>query len=68
MIRILSDIFLFSAPLDAKRLKKSTPCTKIERCIDCRHPQRICNSLVVIARQFDSKRIKVLIIDKELGY
>lgn len=57
-----------AAPLDAKRLKKETPCTKLGRCIDCKHPQRICNSFVVIARQFDSERIKVIIIDEEIGY
>lgn len=57
-----------AAPLDAKSLKKDTPCAKIGRCIDCKHPQRICNSLVVIARQFDSERIRVIIVDEELGY
>lgn len=57
-----------AAPLDVKRLKKDTPCAKIGRCIDCKHPQRICNSLVVIARQFDSERIRVIIVDEELGY
>lgn len=57
-----------AAPLDAKRLNKETPCTKLGRCIDCKHPQRICNNLVVIARQFDNKRIKVIIVDEDLGY
>lgn len=57
-----------AAPLDAKRLNKETPCTKLGRCTDCKHPQRICNSFVVIARQFDCKRIKVIIVNEELGY
>lgn len=57
-----------AAPIDAKWLNKETPCTKLDKCIDFKHPQRICNSFVVIARQFDSKRIKVIIIDEELGY
>ena len=57
-----------AAPLDAKRLKKETPCTKLDRCIDCKHPQRICNSFVVIARQFDYERIKVIIINEDMGY
>ncbi|WMM23780.1 lactate utilization protein [Tissierella sp. MB52-C2] len=57
-----------AAPLDAKRLDKETPCTKLGRCIDCKHPQRICNSFVVIARQFDRERIKVIIMNEELGY
>lgn len=57
-----------SAPMDAKRLKKDTPCTKLDRCIDCKHPQRICNDLVVIASQFDRDRIKVIILNEQLGY
>jgi hypothetical protein len=57
-----------AAPLDAKRLDKETPCTKLDRCIDCKHPQRICNSFVVIARQFDRERIKVIIMNEDMGY
>lgn len=34
-----------AAPLDAKRLKKDTPCTKLGKCIDCRHEQRICKRI-----------------------
>lgn len=57
-----------AAPLDAKRLGKNTPCAKLGYCVDCKHPQRICNSFVLIARQFTKKRIKVIIINKTLGY
>lgn len=57
-----------AAPLDAKRLEKNTPCVELGYCVDCKHPQRICNSFVLIARQFIKDRIKVLIINKSLGY
>ena len=57
-----------AAPLDAKRLKKETPCTKTNSCIDCNHEQRICNSFVLIARQFIKNRIKVIIVNEILGY
>lgn len=57
-----------AAPMDAKRLKKETPCTKLNRCVDCRHPQRICNDFVLITGQFVKDRIKVIIIDMEIGY
>lgn len=56
------------APLDAIRLKKETPCTKLKHCIDCKHPQRICNDFVLITGQFQKDRIKVIIIDEKLGY
>ena len=57
-----------SAPVDAKRLGKNTPCTKLGYCVDCMHEERICNDFVVIAGQFQKNRIKILIIDENLGY
>ncbi len=57
-----------AAPHDAKRLGKSTPCTKLGKCIDCKHKQRICNDFVLITGQFIKNRIKVIIVDEPLGY
>jgi len=57
-----------AAPLDAVRLKVNTPCIKLKKCIDCNHKERICNAFVLIAGQFTKDRIKVIIINKELGY
>lgn len=57
-----------AAPLDAKRLGKETPCTKTGNCVDCSHSQRICNSFVLITRQFQKDRIKVIIVNEALGY
>ena len=57
-----------AAPLDAVRLHKDTPCTKLGKCIDCNHKQRICNGFVLITGQFIKDRIKVIIVDETLGY
>lgn len=57
-----------AAPIDAKRLNKNTPCTKIGFCVDCNHEERICNDFVVITGQFQKDRIKVLIVNDSLGY
>ena len=57
-----------AAPLDVLRLNKKAPCAKLGKCIDCHHPERICNTFSLIARQFDKNRIKVVIVDEELGY
>ena len=57
-----------AAPQDAVRLQKDTPCTRLNRCVNCRHPQRICNDFVLIAGQFIKDRIKVILVEKELGY
>ncbi|MDU4960385.1 MAG: lactate utilization protein [Sporomusaceae bacterium] len=57
-----------AAPLDAKRLGKATPCVLLNRCIDCSHKERICNDFVLITGQFVQDRIKVIIVNQELGY
>ncbi len=57
-----------AAPLDAKRLGKSTPCVSLNRCIDCNHKERICNDFVLITGQFIKDRIKVIIVNQKLGY
>lgn len=57
-----------AAPQDAKRLGKAAPCVKTGKCYDCKSKDRICNDFVVIARQFDSKRIHVIIVEGEYGY
>lgn len=57
-----------AAPLDAKRLCKDTPCTKLGTCINCHHEQRICNSFVLISGQFQKDRIKVIIVNQNLGF
>lgn len=57
-----------AAPLDAKRLGKNTPCVSLNRCIDCNHNERICNDFVLITGQFIKDRIKLIIVNQELGY
>lgn len=57
-----------AAPLDAKSLNINTPCTKLDKCIDCNHEERICNDFVLIARQFVKDRIKVIIVNQAYGY
>lgn len=58
----------YAAPLDAKRLNKDTPCTKLGYCTDCKSPNRICNDFVIIKGQFIKGRIKVVIVGDALGY
>lgn len=58
----------YSAPIDAKRLGKNTPCTTLGYCVDCKSPNRICNDFTIITGQFVKDRIKVIIVGKSLGY
>jgi L-lactate utilization protein LutB len=57
-----------AAPANNVRLSLSNPCTKVGTCIDCKSPSRICNNYVTIGRQGNKDRIKVIIVEKELGY
>lgn len=57
-----------AAPLDAIRLGKHTPCTKLNRCVDCKHEERICNDFVLIARQRVAGRIQVILVNQPYGY
>jgi L-lactate utilization protein LutB len=57
-----------SAPANAKRLNRNTPCTKLGYCMDCNSNERICNDYVLIRRQGQKGRIKVIVVGKNLGY
>lgn len=57
-----------AAPQNARRAGLRPPCVEAGRCVDCRSPERVCNSLVVIEGQSDPERMTVLVVDKELGF
>lgn len=57
-----------SAPANAMRLNKKTPCVKTGRCMDCHSPDRICSSYVKLGYQGQVNRIKVIIVEENLGY
>lgn len=58
----------YSAPANALRLHKNTPCAKTGQCQNCLSPDRICSSYVKLGYQSQMYRIKVLIIEKNIGY
>lgn len=57
-----------AAVQDAQRLGKRTPCSKTGQCHDCFSKERICNSFVRIAHQFDAARIHAIIIAGTYGF
>lgn len=57
-----------SAPLNAKRLNKKTPCVLSGKCEDCSSPERICRGTLIIDRPFTRKTTYVYVIDRALGY
>ena len=58
----------YAAPLNAIRHADfKTPCRKTSYCMDCKSPDRICNTWTITEKSYPKGRIKVLIINKDLG-
>ncbi|WP_321516020.1 lactate utilization protein [Marinifilum fragile] len=46
----------------------NVPCQKIGKCIDCSSPHRICNTWTITEKSYPKKRIKIVLINEDLGY
>jgi len=57
----------YAAPANAMRLDKKTPCVKTSYCEDCSSPDRICNTWVITEKSYPKGRVKVVLINAELG-
>jgi len=58
----------YAAPLNAIRhpgLK--TPCMKTSYCADCSSPDRICNTWTITEKSYPKGRIKVILVNQDLG-
>ncbi len=57
-----------AAPMNAIRhTGMKTPCMTTARCHDCASDDRICNAWLVLEKSFPKRRIKVLLINEDLG-
>jgi hypothetical protein len=57
-----------AAPLNARRLKRQTPCAVGElKCHDCNSPQRICNGFLTLERPMSGMEMFVLLVEEDLG-
>ncbi len=60
-----------AAPLNARRLKRKTPCAMKEemKCYDCKSPERVCNGLTVLWRKLGGvKACELVLIGQEMGF
>ncbi len=57
-----------AAPLNAKRAGFNPPCVELNKCIDCNSKERVCNYLVIIQGQTKRGRLKIYIVNKEMGF
>ena len=57
----------FAAPANSIRHGKKTPCAKTSYCMDCKSPDRICNIWTIHEKSHPKGRIKVILINEDLG-
>jgi L-lactate utilization protein LutB len=57
----------FTAPTNAMRLDKKTPCANTSYCEECKSPERICNHWTITEKSFPKGRIKIVLINQVLG-
>ena len=57
----------YVAPTNAMRLDMKTPCVKTSYCEECKSPSRICNSWTITEKSFPKGRVKIVLINQDLG-
>jgi len=57
----------YVAPTNVMRLNKKAPCAKTGRCEECKSPDRICNTWTITEKSFPKGRIKVVLMNSDLG-
>nr|WP_320014201.1 lactate utilization protein [uncultured Desulfobacter sp.] len=57
----------YVAPTNAMRLDMKTPCVKTGECSECKASARICNSWTITQKSFPPKRVKIVLINEDLG-
>ncbi|HMK43253.1 MAG TPA: lactate utilization protein [Dissulfurispiraceae bacterium] len=58
----------FVAPANVMRLDKKTPCLTTSVCQYCKSSDRICNVWTITEKAFPKHRIKVVLINEDLGF
>ena len=58
----------YAAPVNVMRLDKKSPCGKTGRCENCSSPDRICNTWTITEKSFPKKRVKIILINEDMGF
>lgn len=57
----------YTSPINAQRFCDSTPCSKTGECADCLSPQCCCAQMVATRFCFPAGKIKIVLVNDELG-
>ncbi len=66
--KAISRIKEYSAPVNTIRLNKKTPCAQSMQCEDCNSPDRICNTWTITEKSNPPQRVKIVLINSEIGF
>jgi hypothetical protein len=64
----ISRIKEYAAPVNTIRLGRNTPCAQTMQCEDCKSPERICNTWTITEKSNPPQRVKIVLINQDLGY
>ncbi|HDI59980.1 MAG TPA: lactate utilization protein [Desulfobacteraceae bacterium] len=68
LVRAMERVKNYAAPLNAIRHEGwQTPCRETGRCIDCNSRHRICNTWTITEKSYPAGRIKVILVNADLG-
>lgn len=57
-----------SAPLNAMRAGYNPPCLELKKCVDCKTKERVCFNSVTIEGQYKKDRMKLFIVNEDVGF
>ena len=58
----------YAAVVNTMNLDKKTPCVKTGTCQDCSSPDRISNYWTITEKSFIKERIKIILVNEDLGF
>jgi hypothetical protein len=58
----------YAAPINAMRLDMKTPCASTGYCEECRSPNRICNTWTITEKSYPRGRVKIVLINEDIGF
>jgi L-lactate utilization protein LutB len=57
----------FAAPANVMRLGMNTPCAKTSYCEECKSKDRICNTWTITEKSFPRGRVRIILINQDVG-
>lgn len=57
-----------ASPANTHRFSAATPCATTGQCVDCSSPGRICSMELILHQQMIENRIRVILVNEDLGF